>query len=165
MMACHELFGFMPQELANEILEYSYSSDKPVYRAALGAIANAKHVRPIFLERKPRVERHKDMVEVLSRPRMEAAAADLLRGWLVKAQKPMLIEFLDSMSIPHKDGVVEEFPDNVDDTRLSTAIDLLLGKFPAKKVIVYLHAVCATNNGGWPTLQERLQKDPRLQLS
>lgn len=164
-MACHELFGFMPPELANEILERAYSSDKPVYRGMLAAVAEAQRVRPVFLEKQPRTQRHKSMVDMLSRPRMEAVAADLMRAWLVKSEKPMLIQFLDIMSISHKDGVVDEFPESVDDKKLDEAIETLLAKFPHSKVIVYLHALCATNDGGWANLQERLQKDSRLQLA
>jgi hypothetical protein len=167
MMACHELFGFMPPELANEVLEFTYASEKPVYRAALAAVADARKVRPVYLEKQPRPARHKTMVDMLSRPRMEQAAitAELLRGWLVKAQKPMLVEFLDTLSIPHKDGVVEDFPEQVDEQKLGQAIEGLLGKFPAPNVIVYLHTLCATNDGGWANLRTRLQEDSRLQFA
>lgn len=164
MMACHELFGFMPPELANEILEYSYSSDKQIYRAALTAIADARRVRPIYLERKPRTERHKDMLDMLSRPRMEAIAADLLRAWLIKAETPMLIDFLNTLEIPHKEGVVDDFPETIDDSKLDRSIDVLVSKYPPMKVAVYLHALCATNDGCWDNLQKRLQEDSRVQL-
>lgn len=163
-MACHELFGFMPPELANEIFEFAYASDKQVYRATLAAIADAKRVRPVFLERKARADRHKEMLEMLSRPRMEALAADLLRSWLVKAETSMLIEFLDGLGVPHSKGVVDEFPETVDESKLNSTVDGLTSKHPPIKVAVYLHALCATNDGAWPSLQKRLQDDPKLQL-
>jgi hypothetical protein len=165
MMACHELFGFMPPELANEILEFTYTSEKPVYRAALAAVAEARKLRPVYLEKQPRATRHNMMVDMLSRPRMEPAAAELLRGWLVKAQNPMLSEFLDRLGIPHQEGVVDDFPKEVDDDKLRDAIETLMSKFPAPNVIVYLHTLCATNDGGWPNLRSRLQEEQRLQFA
>jgi hypothetical protein len=165
MMTCHELVGFMSPDLALEILAFAYSEDKPLYRATLTAVANARKLRPIFYERKPRVERHRDMLEMLSRPRMEPAAADLLRGWLVKAQTPMLIDFLDALGIPHQKGIVENFPDTVADDKLKAAVDALLAKHPREKVIIYLHSFCAMNTVNWPNLESLLQSDSRLQLA
>ena len=54
MLTCHELFCFMSPALAGEILSYSFESDKQLYRATLHAVAEARKVRPVFLERQPR---------------------------------------------------------------------------------------------------------------
>ena len=40
MLTSHELFGFMSPALANEILTYTHDTDKPLYQATLGAVAN-----------------------------------------------------------------------------------------------------------------------------
>lgn len=165
MMSCHELLGFMSPSLASEILEYTYTADKPLYRATLASVAEAKKVRPIFYEKKPRADRHRDMLEMLSRPRMEAISANLIRGWLLKAESGMLSDFLDKMQIPHQKGVVEKFPDNVEEPQLAQAIDLLLSKYPREKVIIYLNAFLATNETVWPSLESKLQNDERLQLA
>jgi hypothetical protein len=43
----------MSPALALEILTYVYETDKPLYRATLGAVAEARKLRPVFLERQP----------------------------------------------------------------------------------------------------------------
>ena len=66
MLKCHELLGFVTPSLAQEVIEYAFASDKPLYRAVLAAVADANRVRPVFLEKKPRTQRHSEMASVLS---------------------------------------------------------------------------------------------------
>jgi len=165
MLKCYELLGFMPTALAQEILEFAYGADKPLYRGVLAAVAEANRVRPVFLERKPRVQRHVEMISTLGRPRMEEAAATLLRGWLLKAENAMLIEFLDALGIPHDKGVVEDFPPTVEDEKLKAAVEGLLAKHPKEKVALYLNTIHATSGVEWKNLDELLQNDARLQIA
>src|ERR1700735_5406293 len=104
MLTSHELIGFMSPALAEQIISYAFESDKPLYRTALSAVAEARKVRPVFLERQPRTQRHALMLTVLSRPSMELIVGNLIRHWLVKKQSPMLVQFLDALGIPHKEG-------------------------------------------------------------
>jgi hypothetical protein len=84
MLSSYELFGFMSPALALEIVESTFANNKELYKATLAAVADARKVRPVFLERKPRADRHRDMIDMLCRPRMNVAAATLIRGWLMK---------------------------------------------------------------------------------
>lgn len=164
MLTSHELLGFMSPALANDILSFVFESDKPGYRATMAAVAEAKRVRPIFLERQPRAERHASMVSALSKPNLETAAAALIRAWLVQKQTPMLIAFLDALAIKHEKGVVEDLPSAVEDAKLKAAVETLLGKFPHETVAVYLNAFNDMNAAGWPNLKTLLENDTRLQL-
>jgi hypothetical protein len=154
----------MSPALALEILTYAYESDKPVYRATLNAVAEARKLRPVFLERQPRSQRHTAMLATLARPALELVTANLIRTWLLKKQNPMLADFLDALAIPHKEGVVEELPKAMDDTKLRAAVDILLAKYPPEAVSVYLHAFSDMNEVEWPALKTMLDSDPRLQL-
>jgi hypothetical protein len=87
MLTCHEIFAFMPPTLAQEILERIFSADKPSYRVALNSIAQARKMRPVFLERQPRTQRHASMVALLGTTRMEEVAGNLLRAWLLKSKQ------------------------------------------------------------------------------
>jgi hypothetical protein len=165
LLNCHELIGFMSPELSQEIVEHVFLNDKPVYRAVLAAVAEAHRVRPVFLERKPRKQRHADMIAVLSRPRLEEAAASLLRGWLLKSEQKMIAQFLEALDIPHKDGVVDDFPEEIEADKLNAAIDALLEAFPPERVLIYLNTVRATGGVQWASLGQRLQEDERLQLA
>ena len=164
MLKSHELLGFMSPPLATEIIEYLFESDKPSYRATLNAVAEARKLRPVFLERQARTERHATMLGTLTRPQLDQVAAILLRTWLVKKHTAMLIAFLDALAIPHDAGVVEDLPASVDDAKLQLAVAGLLEKFPAEVVAVYLNAFNDMNEANWPNLKTLLESDARLQL-
>ena len=154
----------MSPALATEILTYAYDNDKPLYRAALSAVAEARKLRPVFLERQPRPQRHATMLATLSRPALDMVTANLIRAWLLKKHKPMLADFLDTLGIPHQEGVVEDLPPAMDDAKMRGAVDTLLAKHPPEAVAVYLHAFNEMNSVGWPNLKTMLESDPRLQL-
>jgi hypothetical protein len=164
MLASHELFGFMSPELAQEILNFAYDTDKTLYRAALTGVAEARKVRPIFLERQPRAQRHASMLSTLSRPGLDLVTGNLIRFWLLKKYNGMLADFLDALQIPHKEGVVDDLPATVDDGRLKVAIDALTAKYPQEAVAVYLNAFTDMNEVNWPSLNTFLQEDKRLQI-
>ena len=164
MLTAHELLGFMSPALAMEILEFAFSCDKELDKVTLASVAQARKVRPLFLERQPRKDRHASMLATLARPNMELAAANLIRGWLLKKHTGLLGDFLDALGIAHKDGVVEDLPGTMDDAKLKAAIDAVLTKHPAEVVIVYLHAFYEMNEARWSNLKALLESDPRLQF-
>lgn len=164
MLKSHELLGFMSPALANEILTFTFESEKPTYRAVLQAVAEARKLRPVFLERQAKTERHATMLSTLSRPALDVAASTLLRTWLVKKHTAMLVDFLNALEIPNENGVVEDLPAAVEDAKLKTAVDTLLAKHPPEVVAVYLNAFNAMNEANWPNLKTLLEGDARLQL-
>ena len=164
MLTSHELLGFMSPGLAQQIIAYAYESDKPLYRVTLQAVAEARKVRYVFMERQPRTDRHNAMVATLSKPALEAVTSNLVRTWLLKKYKSMLVDFLDGLGVTHNEGVVEDLPASVPDEKLRAAIDVLLGKYPPEVVAVYLNAFNDMNEVDWPNLKAMLQADQRLQL-
>jgi hypothetical protein len=164
MLTSHELFGFMSPTLAGEILNYAYESDKPTYKATLGAVAQARHVRPVFLERQPRTQRHEAMISTLSRPALDVVAGGLIRAWLMKKHKAMLVDFLNELGVQNKDGVVDNLPAAMDDAKLKSAIETLLKKYPPETVAIYLNAFNDMNEANWANLKTLLESDARLQL-
>jgi|SRR5437016_1338505 len=164
MLTSHELMGFMSPALALEIVNYAYESDKPLYRGALGAVAEARKLRPVFFERQPRTERHAVMVQTLTRPNLDAVTGNLIRAWLLKKYNSMLCDFLDALGIVHKEGVVEDLPESMDDAKLRAAVEVLLAKYPPEVVAVYLNAFNDMNEVNWPNLKTTLEADKRLQL-
>jgi hypothetical protein len=164
MLSSHELFGFMSPALALEILTYAFDNDKPLYRATLAAVAEARKLRPVFLERQPKPQRHAAMLTMLGRPGLDLIATNLLHAWLLKKHKPMLADFLDALGVAHEDGVVEKLPPAAEDAKLRAAVDILLAKYPAEAVAVYLHAFNKMNEVEWPNLKAMLDSDARLQL-
>lgn len=164
MLTSHELIGFMSPALALEILNYAYESDRPLYKATLAAVAGARKLRPVFLERQPRAQRHTAMLLTLSKPALEPTTAGLIRTWLLKKYNSLLVDFLDALGISHKEGVVDDLPAIMDDTKLRAAVDVVLAKYPPEVVGVYLNAFNDMNEVEWPNLKTMLEGDKRLQL-
>jgi hypothetical protein len=164
MLTSHELFGFMSPALANDILAFTFESDKPTYRAIINGVAEARKVRPIFLERQPRTQRHALVIATLARPNLEPVASNLIRTWLVKKERTMLVDFLNALAIPNNEGVVDDLPKTVEDEKLKSAIETLLAKYRHEAVAVYLNAFNDMNEAHWTNLKTLLEGDPRLQL-
>ena len=164
MLTSHELFGFMSPNLAGEIITFIFESDKPTYHATLNAVAQARHLRPVFLERQPKTQRHAAMITTLARPALDLVAGGLIRTWLLKKHKGMLVDFLNALGIKNEEGVVENLPESMDDAKLKLAIETLLAKYPPEAVAVYLNAFNDMNEANWANLKNILESDPRLQL-
>ena len=154
----------MSPALANEILNFAYESDKPAYKATMSGVAQALRVRPVYLERQPRAQRHASMAQCLARPGMDAVAGGLLREWLLKKHKAMLIDFLNALEIQNQEGVVDDLPASMDDAKLKAAVEALLSKHPHEAVAVYLNAFNEMNQANWANLKAILESDARLQL-
>jgi len=158
------MFGALSPALASEILEFTFANDKPLYRATLEAVAQSRKLRPVFLERQPRAERHAAVISALGRPALGLAGDTLIRNWLLKQQTALLTDFLDALNIPHEKGVLQDVPPSVEDATLQSAIEGLLARHPREIVALYLHAFQQMNEGGWANLDAHLQTDPRLRL-
>lgn len=164
-MTSSQLFDQMPTDLGLEIIEFTHATEKALYKAMLDTVAQARKVRPVFLERQPRIDRNLTLLQSLSRPAMSTAADSLLRAWLLKKHGQLLIDFLEALSIKHEKGMVEELPKTVDDATLRNAVESLLGKHPHAVVAVYLHAFNSMNKENWVNLEILLKEDARLKLA
>ncbi len=162
-MTQSEIFGHLPAPLAHEILSHVLKAQRPSYAVALQTLAAQRKFRPIFIERKPPVERHAWMQQQLGRSLNEELAGNILGLWLTGPQAPMLAAFLDALGIAHDGkGAIETLPPSPSKEALKSAIDALFVKFPADHVKTYLHAFQVSEPTAWPALGELLAEDPRL---
>ncbi|MGI8820550.1 MAG: hypothetical protein ACR2ID_06770 [Chthoniobacterales bacterium] len=152
---------------ASAIFSFLHQEQKPVYKAAIQGLANQRNLRAVFVERKPRDERHAWMQNALSRPISDALAAHLLQGWLLGGHKEMLNDFLDALEIAHDaDGTVENLPACPSKEKIAAAAAKLLAKYPHESVAIYLHAFRDMDSTvQWPALSEILQETPELQFA
>lgn len=164
MLAAHEIFAFMSPSLAIQIIEQAHEKDRELYRNLVKAVSEFRHVRPIFMERKSRGERHQLVADSLTRAKLEVQAVALLQSWLLKSQSAMLSEFLNALEIKHENGAVDSLPEIMDDAKLNAAIELILPKYPRETVAVYLRAFNDLSQANWKNLEALLDNDPRLQL-
>jgi hypothetical protein len=165
-MKAHEIFRRMSPALAAQIFTFLQTKEKLVYKTALQGLANQRHLRAVFIERKPPVERFPWMQAALGRNVSDALASHLLQAWLLGANRQMLCDFLDGMEIKHEDdGTVDELPPAPPKEKIGAAASQLLEKYPGETVAVYLHAFRDMDSAvQWPALDEILAEEPRLKL-
>ena len=77
-MTSTQLFDQMPTDLGMEIIDYTHATEKALYKAMLDTVAQARKVRPVFLERQPRLDRNLTLLQSLARPALSTAADSLL---------------------------------------------------------------------------------------
>jgi hypothetical protein len=160
-----DIFRLAAPGVVADIFSYIYENERPLYKATIESLAKQRKLRAIFVERKPRNERHAWLREALSRKSGDAIAAHLLQIWLVGTQSALLCDFLDGLGIKHDDnGTIEQLPEQPAMEALKKVIDDLLQKHNPEIVAVYLHAFQALDDTGWTSLDEILQGEERLRL-
>ena len=165
MPSPHEILASLPKETSCEILSYLHEHQKPIYKAALESLARTHNLRPVFLERKPRPERHLWIADKLRRKQNDSMAAHLLQAWLVGAHKSLLCDFLDGLGIAHdENGTIETLPPAPPREELLKVIDSLRLRYDALLLAIYLNAFQSLDSEGWHTLAELIAHDPSLQL-
>jgi hypothetical protein len=160
----------MQESTCSTMLSEIFENEKPLYKNLIENLARQRKLRPVFIERKPRVERFAWIKDALTRRQNEPIAANLLQIWagiwLVSRHPAMLCEFLDSLGIKHEsNGTVDQIPAQPDKPALEAAVNALLEKFDPSIVAVYLHAFQALDETGWPYLNEIIAGNPRLHLA
>ncbi len=164
-MNASEIFQHLSPGLTDELFSHLQTAEKPTYKVAIQTLAAQRKLRPVFVERKPRVERHTWLQTALARPANSEIAANLLQMWLMGAQAPVLCDFLDALGIEHDEhGGIENLPPAPDAEKLRTAVDGLLAKHSPEVVAVYLNSFQTMEIAGWPALGELLEKDERLKI-
>lgn len=166
-MNASDLFRHMPAEIALDVIDHTYETQKDVYRNLLGRVARARRMHPTILQRVPRAERHPWILDLLGAPVEIELAYQCLSHWLMSKHAPMLSAYLDSFGIPHDGhGCAEEFPTPPPSAAdIRRAVDTLLERFPRAEVSIYLHAFNGMPDTRWEALDQLLKDDPRLQFA
>lgn len=165
MKAC-DIFRQISPDLGSEIIRYLKSDLKEVYRATLTTLAQQKKLRPEFIQKKPGDQQIAWILDALRFKTSEAVGEQVLQVWLMKAEGPMLVTFLDAMGIPHdgQGGIDGEIPKDFDPAKVRSAVTTLLDQHPAEKASVYLHIFQLQQPGGWPSLTAAMEAEPRIKL-
>lgn len=160
-MIAHELFATYSPGEAGEVFTWLHENDKAAYKTTVGMLATRRKLRPVFVERKPRDERHAWMREALSRPSNGDLATEILQAWIMGAQERLVCDFLDALKVPHDGkGMLETLPAEPAD--VAPAVEALFAKYPAVAVRTYLNLFCSMDMTEWPGLRALVQTDPRL---
>lgn len=162
-MTVNELFAQLKPEENEAVLSWLHENDRAAYKSCVSMMANRRKLRPIFVERKPRAERHAWMQDAFSKPANNDLAQEILQAWVLGANGEMVCEFLDILGIAHDGkGLVEEIPAQPPAEAVAQAVDAIAAKYPEAAVFVYLQILVGTGMAEWPTLAELTSSDARL---
>ena len=163
-MTAHDIFSGLTPAEAHEFFESLNEANKPAYKGVLQATASRRNLRPVFLERKPRTERHVWVQGVLARPANEELSLEVLQNWLLGSQRAVLGDFLDACGIAHEEGLIDDIPPQPAREKVDAAVDAIAVKHSPLAVKIYLNLFQPMDAGAWPDLDALLVIDPRLAL-
>jgi hypothetical protein len=165
MKAC-DIFQSITPSLGADIIRFLRSEHKDVYRATVASLAQQRKLRPQFVQKKSGDQQVAWILDTLRLRTSETVGEQLLQVWLMKAQSPMLVRFLDSLGIPHdgNGGVDGEIPRELDAAKVQTAVGDLLSTFPPEVVAIYLRVFQLQQPGGWSSIASAIATEPRLGL-
>jgi hypothetical protein len=165
MLKPNDILARMSPAVADSLFSFLHENERALYKTTIDTLAKQRKLRTIFVERKPRAERHAWLKEILAKKVNEAVAAHLLQIWLVGAQSKLLCDFLDALSIAHdENGTIENLPPEPTKEDLAKAVEKLFADHDPAIVAVYLNAFQALDEQGWPSLAALLEEDPRLKI-
>lgn len=163
-VTANQIFSGLEPSEAHEIFESLHEASKPAYKGTMQATASRRKLRPVFLERKTRVDRHAWMQNALAAPTNEDLAIEVLQNWLLSAHREMLGEFLDACGIVHQEGLIDDIPPQPPREKVDAAVEAICAKYSPATVKVYLHLFQPQDAQAWPDLDALLLIDPRLAL-
>ncbi|HEY8899808.1 MAG TPA: hypothetical protein VIM61_05305 [Chthoniobacterales bacterium] len=163
-MTASDIFSGLTSAEAHELLESLHQTNKAAYKGTMQVTASRRRLRPVFLERKPRVERHQWIQGVLARPENEDLGLEVLQNWLLGSYRSLLGDFLTACGFTHEDGLIDEIPAQPAREVVDAAVETVAAKYPPLAVKVYLNLFQPAGSEAWPDLDALLVIDPRLAL-
>lgn len=163
-VTAHEIFSGLTPEEAHEFFESLHEANKAAYKGCMQVTASRRRLRTVFLERKPRAERHQWMASVLALAPNEDLSLEVLQNWLLGPHRAILTDFLDACGIAHENGLIDDIPAQPEREKVDAAVDAIAAKHPPLAVKIYLHLFQPQGAEAWPDLDALLVIDPRLAL-
>ncbi|MCB1086081.1 MAG: hypothetical protein KDM63_03475 [Verrucomicrobiae bacterium] len=164
-MKAHQIFQHCSPAFSRGIFHYLRTEQKEVYRTALATLATGRKLRPIFVQRKSPEQQYEWLQKTVQIKGSDGVCEHLLQLWLLKAQRNLLVKFLDGVGIEHDgEGAADDLPDEIDAKKLEKTVKALLADYDPELVAIYLHTFQLQKANGWDAIRELLEKEPKLQL-
>lgn len=154
-----EFWSTISPALNQEILETAYLNEKKLYRRVVEDLAANLRKRPKVILEMPRQARHELFRPLLQLPNFHVITQNLFIHWLATTQVPLMNAFLDALDIKHDGaGSVDSFPETIEKSRLSAAVDKLYAGFEQEKVTAYLSVFDSISGVNWTDLEALIRK-------
>jgi len=159
-MRSYQVFAAMSPERATAITRTLKKEAPAMFAQALAAAAAALKARPVYLARQPIEKQAASIRRALARVAANAVAEELLAVYFLECRKDLLIEWLESLEIPHEDGsLVEEAPAAPSRARLAEAVKAFRAADDDGDRELLLAAFAAQSSIDWPDLEGLIAVD------
>jgi hypothetical protein len=162
-----EIYQKIAPSLVSDMFLWIRENDRPLYKSAIASLAANRRLRPVFVEKKSIPDQIAWLHKTLKLRTSDTVGEHLFQVYFMKGHQDILIGFCDGMGIEHDgEGSVEgSLPETLDDEKLKTTIDTLLGSHDPKLVTLYLQVFNLQTPDGWKNLEALLESDARLILA
>lgn len=163
----YEIYKQLDPALVQEMFLFFREEERDLYKTTLASLAQNRKLRPVFVQKKSVPDQITWLHKTLQLRTNDIVGEHLFQVWFMKGQKPLLIDFCDGMGIEHDgEGSVEgELPETLDEEKLKTTVETLLGKYNPKLVALYLLIFNLQTPDGWNNLTALLKDDERISFS
>jgi hypothetical protein len=119
------------------------------------------HFREKYLKKRSLEEKTRFLFKFILRPSLEPALDAALRSWLLAHHRSMICSFLDSLGIPHENGLINDDPAPPDSQAFSACIQKLLSAYEPRIVCIYIGYLVLTGDDTlWTPLQKAVEEIP-----
>lgn len=153
-VSANRIWRQMPEETRIAASKLFWAESKgPEKQLLFASLAKSKNLREVTVRKTP-VERLATWTGVtLSLP--DQLVDELLKSYLLHDHRPVIINFLDLLKIPHADGMIDESfdPSTLSNEQVQTAARTLLGSADRTGAELYLKYL-VLQGGPWTPVEE-----------
>jgi hypothetical protein len=151
----YQVVARMSPERTHALLESLREGAPAVYTQALAAASAWLRARPQFVRKQSPDKRAQLVRQALARVSTSIVAEEVLAAYFLQVKKPLLIEWLDAVGVPHKDGGLE---DDALPQPARSVLEQALASYrkpdDAADRALLLEAFAAQSAIDWPVLEE-----------
>ncbi len=152
-MRSYQIFAGLAPDHALELLQRLAEKAPAMFVQALAAASAALKARPIYLQRQPFDKRAEAVRRTLSRVATNPIADEVLAVYFLECRKELLIEWLDTAGVEHKEGTLAaDVPPQPSEKKLRDAVGNFRSAADDRDRELLLRAFSAQDAIEWPVL-------------
>jgi hypothetical protein len=156
-MRSYQVFAGLAPDHAQALLKSLAEKAPAMFAQSLAAASAAMKARPVYLQRQPFDKRAEAVRRTLSRVATNPIADEVLAVYFLECRKELLIEWLDTAGVEHKDGTLAaDTPAPPSEKKLREAVERFRGAADDRDRELLLRAFAAQDAVEWPVLDALL---------
>jgi len=156
-MRSYQVFAGLAPDHAQALLGSLAEKAPAMFAQSLAAASAALKARPVYLQRQPFEKRAEAVRRTLSRVATNPIADEVLAVYFLECRKELLIEWLDTAGIEHKDGTLAaDAPAPPGEKKLRDAVERFRAAGDDRDRELLLRAFAAQDAIEWPVLDALL---------